>query len=117
MIFKKILLSCKKKKIMKYLLLFFLSLPLSLSAQVFFNCSVDENSEKNIVIFHDDDYSHFCINDKIYHLIGFCKDALTLRARIRSADETLNIYIDPETIEIRDENYNLIRFLKVNKSI
>lgn len=100
---------------MKLLLTLFLFLPFFCQAQVYFNC-LDECGDE-VKIFHDNDYSHFCINDKIYHLCSYFIENNVLRAKVKNAEDIKIIYIDSKTIVIRDEQYSLIEEYDIIKSI
>lgn len=100
---------------MKKLLIILLFAPLFGQAQVFFNCV--DSCGNELIIFHDIDYSHFCIGDKIYHLCSYFVEDNVLKAKIKNNEDVRIIYIDAQSIVLRNEEFGLVEEYKVQKSI
>lgn len=101
---------------MKNLIFVIFSLfPLIGQTQVIFNC-LDKNGNQKI-IYHDNNYMHFSLNNKIYHVHSVSKNTHYIKAKIRHNCDVKNIYIYREKILIRDEKDKVIANYKIIKSV
>ncbi len=103
---------------MKYLFILFTLFCLSdLSAQIYYECIPTDGCSERTLIYHSNDYSHFSINDKIYHLISFQNFGAVLKIKVRNGNDEKLIYITSQTIELKTIEYKLIAEYRVNKLI
>lgn len=89
--------------------------PLIGQSQVIYNCLDDKGNQRTI--YHDYNYLHFSLNNKIYHVHTVSKNAHYIKAKIRHNCDVKNIYIYQKKILIRDEEDNVIADYKIIKSI
>lgn len=86
--------------------------------QVYVAKNLDYDCDEQIIIMHDNNYSHLSINNKIYHVV--CKEQSQndfIKITIQRDDEKKILFIGSNVIELRGENFSFSEVYKILKYI